>query len=766
MQIFICSIKYFARYILFIKIFLGGWEYKMKKNFCRVLVVALLLTSVFAISNLDSLLNAFKSISTNSDSNNNVVNAKSTEENYLSLELDKNKAQVGEIILAKVNVYDIGNLAGFQINIKYDPEILEPVNPDTGDTMKTRTMPKDGDIIVNDNYSVITMASNDLKEGILNFGKTYTYFDAYRKTGNAERTGTLAVIGFKVLKEEPTSIGFEDSVRMPNSICGTLMYDWEGNRITNYTTSQPSVINVKNSEGSISLELDRNSVSVGDIINAVIKINDVDCLSAYQLNIKYDPEFLQPVVPDTLNPYNSATVPDDGTLIANEEYGPFSVAANNIEEGILNFGKSYSFLSDYRISGKGEGSTGTLGTIGFKVLKEGNTSISFADTITMPNSIFGTMLFDWNGNKITSYSVIQPETITISQSTETPVETPEPQEPIKPADAHIIIKLDKTSAKVGEIIKAYINVSDITDFAAYQLNIKYDPNVLEAVDVNTGEPFGESTAPSNGDILDNSEYGIISLVDNDISNGILNFGKTYTYMEEFRNSGEAEESGTIGVIGFKVLSEESTNIRFEKTNTMPNSISGTYLYNWYGERITDYTVIQPKTINPSSDVLENNVSIVVDKNTPKVGEIITATFLLKDVNNLAGYQLNIEYDPNVLEPVQSSGEAYKTRTLPGGNTVINNEKFTPLTVASNDPEKGRLCFGRIYLEMASLKEKGISEGSGTLAEISFKVLSEDRTEISFERITTATGTALGAILIDWDGNEVPDYTIQKSVTIN
>ena len=64
------------------------------------------------------------------------------------------------------------------------------------------------------------------------------------------------------------------------------------------------------------------------------------------------------------------------------------------------------------------------------------------------------------------------------------------------------------------------------------------------------------------------------------SNGILNFGKTYTYMEEFRNSGEAEESGTIGVIGFKVLSEESTNIRFEKTNTMPNSISGTYIYNW------------------------------------------------------------------------------------------------------------------------------------------------------------------------------------------
>ena len=101
----------------------------MKKNICRVLVVALLLTSVFAISNLDSLLDAFTvSIS---GSKNGSVNAK-TIENYLSLEFDKEKAQVGEIILAKVNAYSIDNLAGFQINIKYDPEILEAVDPDTG----------------------------------------------------------------------------------------------------------------------------------------------------------------------------------------------------------------------------------------------------------------------------------------------------------------------------------------------------------------------------------------------------------------------------------------------------------------------------------------------------------------------------------------------------------------------------------------------------------------------------------------------------------
>ena len=64
----------------------------------------------------------------------------------------------------------------------------------------------------------------------------------------------------------------------------------------------------------------------------------------------------------------------------------------------------------------------------------------------MPNSISGTMLYDWYGNKITNYSVIQPEIIIISQSDDGPVETPSPEEP-----GYIEIKLDKTSAKAGKL---------------------------------------------------------------------------------------------------------------------------------------------------------------------------------------------------------------------------------------------------------------------------------------------------------------------------
>ena len=737
----------------------------MKKNICRVLVVALLLTTVFAIANLDSLVDAFDSMTGNSKSN--VIDPHSIEGGYLSLEFDKDKAQVGEIVVAKVNLYNVDNVAGFQVNVKYDPEILQPVNPDTGQPMERKTMPKNGDLLVNSEYGAIAIAENKIEEGIINFGKTYTYLEDFRLSGNSEGTGTLAEIGFKV--------------------SGTMLYNWEGNRTSDYIISQPCIINGEDSDNTvdptnppvgsdsnISLELDKNSASIGDIINATIKVENIHYVSAYQINIKYDPEVLQPINPDTLKEFNSGTMPVDGTIVANSEYGPFSIAANDIEKGVLNFGKSYVYMNDYCMSGKGENSTGTIGTIAFKVLKEQNTSISFAETDTMPNSVLGTLLYDWDGNRITDYLVTQPENIILSK------ETSEPEEPIKPANGYIEIELDKTSAQVGEIIKAYINVNDITSFSAYQLNIKYDSTMLEAVNVDTGRAFGPRTVPDNGDILVNPEYGSVTVADNNLSNGTLNFGKTYTYMEDYRKSGNPEKTGTIGIIGFKVLREGSTNIKFEETNTMPNSILGTYLYNWYGERLSNYTVVQPKTINSSlndddsddngsddePDISENHVTIVVDKKTASVGEIVTATFMFDNIENFSGYQLNIQYDPNVLEPVQSSGVPYGRRTMPEGSTVINNQEFMPLTVVAHDLEDGKMCFGKVYLDMASLKQSDFNENSGILGEISFKVLSKERTEIAFDKINSISGEILGALMYNSNSERVPEYSVQKSVTIN
>ncbi|WP_038291608.1 cohesin domain-containing protein, partial [Acetivibrio straminisolvens] len=267
---------------------------------------------------------------------------------------------------------------------------------------------------------------------------------------------------------------------------------------------------------SIEMVLNKTTANVGDIITATIKINNVRYLAGYQLNIKYDPEVLQPVNPKTGAEFTERTMPVNGNLLMNEEYGPTNMVANNIKSGILNFGCVYTYANDYKAVGIDE-HTGIIGEIGFKVLKSKNTSIKFEDTLTMPDAISGTNLFNWDSEIITGYSVIQPDPIIIEA------------EPLK--DAYVSMELDKTKVKVGDIITGTIKIENMKNFGGYQLNIKYDPTVLEAVDLATGGAIETRTWPVTGEtVLLNEEYGPTRIVMNNKSAGIVNFGSTYTYL--------------------------------------------------------------------------------------------------------------------------------------------------------------------------------------------------------------------------------------------
>ena len=81
----------------------------------------------------------------------------------------------------------------------------------------------------------------------------------------------------------------------------------------------------------------------------------------------------------------------------------------------------------------------------------------------------------------------------------------------------IKMELDKTKAKVGDIITVALKVEDITNFAGYQVNIKYDPEMLEVLD----------PIPQAGEILNNKDYGSQVASDNDAEKGLLNFGMVY-----------------------------------------------------------------------------------------------------------------------------------------------------------------------------------------------------------------------------------------------
>ncbi|HHV28907.1 MAG TPA: cellulosome anchor protein [Clostridium sp.] len=163
--------------------------------------------------------------------------------------------------------------------------------------------------------------------------------------------------------------------------------------------------------------------------------------------------------------------------------------------------------------------------------------------------------------------------------------------------ADIRIVLDRNTAKKGEIITAKIILNNIANIAGYQVNIKYDPNILQAVDLDSGEPLENKQMPSDGNILVNSDYNVLPLVANDDEKGLINFGKAYIDVDKYRESNKPESSGVLALIGFKVLKEDSTTVAFEDTPTMPNALSGTFFYDWNFEVLTNYSVGEGARLN-------------------------------------------------------------------------------------------------------------------------------------------------------------------------
>jgi hypothetical protein len=133
---------------------------------------------------------------------------------------------------------------------------------------------------------------------------------------------------------------------------------------------------------------------------------------------------------------------------------------------------------------------------------------------------------------------------------------------IKLEQPKIKVSFDKTTAKAGEIIKATIKASDFSSISGYQFNLKYDPQVLQAVDFSTGKPYTDSTNPAKGDLLINDSYSIFPTANNNVEEGIINYGRSYVNLPAYRESKKPETAGTLAVIGFKVLKAEPTEIKF------------------------------------------------------------------------------------------------------------------------------------------------------------------------------------------------------------
>ncbi len=170
---------------------------------------------------------------------------------YITMEFDKTKAKVGEIVRVSIKINDIDNFCGCQVNISYDKNCLEAVNPDTGVAYNDSSKPLSGTLLVNEDFAPFKISKFDTKNGRLTFGSSYVDVESYKNANNPESTGVFAVVGFKVLKEVQTEIKFSDNPEMPNSKSGTLIFCYvtspppKNYSVINpvYSVNQPPVLN-------------------------------------------------------------------------------------------------------------------------------------------------------------------------------------------------------------------------------------------------------------------------------------------------------------------------------------------------------------------------------------------------------------------------------------------------------------------------------------------------------------------------------------------
>ncbi|KNY29419.1 cohesin domain-containing protein [Pseudobacteroides cellulosolvens] len=548
--------------------------------------------------------------------------------------VDKTTAAVGNIIKATINVKDFDVIAGYQASLKYDPTVLQPVYLD-GTQYDNSSTPEYGTLLQK-RYSGTDMAANDLSKGILTFGRTYMALDSYKASGVKENNGSLAIIGFKVLKTTSTRITLENTPSLTNPVVGTMVFDWNGTQLNGYTVTQAAAINSGNVAtptksvtptkaptptksaaptptavtsvppgAEVYVTVDKTTAAVGDIIKTTISVKGFDVVAGYQANIKYDPTVLQPVYLDG-TPYDNSSSPEYGTLLQ-KRYSGTDMASNDITKGILTFGRTYMALESYKASGVKE-NTGSLAIIGFKVLKVSSTKIMLENASSLTNPVSGTMVFDWNGTQLNGYTVTQASTIN-SGSVATPTRSVAPT-PTKsaaptptavtsvPPGAEVYVTVDKTTAAVGDIIKATISVKGFDVVAGYQANIKYDTTVLQPVYLD-GTPYDNSSSPEYGTLLQ-KRYSGTDMASNDITKGTLTFGRTYMALESYKASGVKENAGSLAIIGFKVLKVSSTKIMLENASSLTNPVSGTMVFDWNGTQLSGYAVTQAAAINSGS----------------------------------------------------------------------------------------------------------------------------------------------------------------------
>jgi hypothetical protein len=475
----------------------------------------------------------------------------SSPQGYISVSFDTTEIHtIGQVICATLKVNNIRKLSSFQANLKYDPQVLQPVDS-AGTAYNSITEPENGTLLQNSKYAPISFSSNNISNGILNFSRSYANQRNYKKEGFEEHTGSLAVIRFKILQLKNTNIIFQNTNNSLKEKSGIVLFDWDGGTISNFEVIQP---------GPLVVNLENNPVTAPESSKSPNYATELPSLT--RIPTPTDISLHTPTLTPTSTP---TSTPTPTPVLKNYDINGDGYI--NMEDSLL-----IDIAFNTHIGEPNYNPDGDLNADGF---------INMIDKI---------LFLAYLKNHMPSIST----TPGTPYPTNMPVATPVSQN-------YITMSFDTTEiTAVGQVILATLEVNNIRNLAGFQANLQYDPEVLQPVTAS-GNGYDEDTEPEKVSLFLDLHYIPISVsFNNNIPNGILNFGRAYSWLKNYKNSGSEEHTGALAIIRFKVLQLKDTNIIFRNTNNSLNEKSGIVLSDWDGEVISNFDVIQPNTLTVNS----------------------------------------------------------------------------------------------------------------------------------------------------------------------
>ena len=348
-------------------------------------------------------------------------------------------------------------------------------------------------------------------------------------------------------------------------------------------------------------------------------------------------------------------------------------------------------LTAAALTGTGEGS-GTLTLATFKVLTETETTVRF-EKVTIGDS---------------AAQPIEIESVTDATINSAASGTP------TTAVENVLVTGVKISAlpsvvnpAVSDTIEVAINIAGASNVAGYQFTLTFNPTQLQYISIE------------NADFLPVGAFATPTIV----GNGSVRFDAAAL-------TGTGEGNGTLAVATFKVLADTETTIGLAEVVIGDQTAQPIEIASITGATITPTvstteTQVETPTV-PSTDSPPANdntigskasgqvkISAVPSVDNPAVGDTIEVSINITGASNVAGYELTLTFNPTQLQYIS-----------------IENADFLPAGAFATPPivEDGSVIFAALVLT-------GTSEGNGTLAVATFKVLAKTETTVRFEKVT-------------------------------